>query len=57
MAQSINFNKPVYLNDSVTLEAEIAEFFDSVNTAEIKFRFTNQEGQKIARGTMQIGVI
>ena len=56
-SQSINFTSPVYLNDNITLEAKIEEFYESVNSAEIKYKFVNQSGQVVAKGKMQIGVI
>ena len=38
-SQEIKFHKPVYLDDTVTLHAEVADFHESVKTAEITFRF------------------
>lgn len=56
-SQQINFNKPVYLNDILTLFATVEEIFESVNTAEIKFYFENQNNIKVAKGRITIGLI
>ena len=56
-SQEIKFHKPVYLNDTVTLNAEVADFHESVKTAEISFHFLNQNNIKVARGKMFIGLI
>ena len=56
-SQEIKFHKPVYLNDTVTLHAEVADFHESVLTAEISFNFVNQAGVKVARGKMFIGLL
>ena len=56
-SQSINFYKPVFLNDTVTLSAELAEVYESVKTYIFKFTFKNQEGVRVAKGTVQIGLI
>ena len=56
-SQTIQFSKPVYLNDKVTLQAKVTEFFESVSSAELKYKFTNQEEQVVAKGVIQIGII
>lgn len=56
-SQSINFYKPVFLNDTVSLQAELAEVYESVKTYIFKFTFKNQEGIRVAKGTVQIGLI
>ena len=56
-SQSINFYKPVFLNDTVMLQAELAEVYDSVKTYVFKFIFKNQTGIRVAKGTVQIGLI
>ncbi len=56
--QSINFHKPVYLNDHLNFEAEIVDIFHSVNSIEFKFRFIKEIDQLlVAKGTIQIGTI
>ncbi len=56
-SQEIKFHKPVYLNDTVTLHAEIADFHESVKTAEISFQFINQNNVKVARGKLFVGLL
>jgi acyl dehydratase len=56
-SQAIKFRKPVYLNDTVVLHAQIAEFHESVRTAEINFRFVNQNDIKVATGTLFVGLL
>ena len=55
--QSINFYLPVFLNDTVTLQAEIAEQHEAVKAFVFKFIFRNQHGKRVAKGTIQIGLI
>jgi 3-hydroxybutyryl-CoA dehydratase len=55
--QSIKFFKPVYLGDKVTLNAEITDVFESVKTVEFKFYFVNSNLEKVAKGTISIGII
>ena len=56
-SQEIKFHKPVYLNDTVTLNAEVSDFHESVRTAEISFQFVNQHNVRVARGKMFIGLL
>lgn len=56
-AQDIKFMKPVYLNDSLRLSAEVSDVYESVNTVVLKYFFQNQHQVKIARGSVQIGII
>lgn len=55
--QEIKFMKPVFLNDNLILHAEIDEVYESVNTIEFKYFFENQYQVKVARGTIQIGLL
>lgn len=52
---TIQFALPVYMNDILTLNAEISDYFESVETYEIKFFFLNQENKRVARGKVNIG--
>lgn len=56
-AQTINYYLPVFLNDVLTLNAEIAEVHEAVKAYVFKFIFRNQQGKRIAKGTVQIGLI
>src|ERR1700722_189592 len=51
-----DFKSPVYLNDSVTLHAYVADMYESVNSGKIKFYFENDEGIKVAKGSVLIGI-
>ena len=56
-SQTMNFAHPVYLGDHLVLSAVVADVFESVGSIELTFRFTNQDGVRVAFGTMQIGVL
>ena len=53
----INYVKPVYLNDRLTLEASITGVFESVNSIEFKYRFINSTKSTVAKGDISIGII
>jgi 3-hydroxybutyryl-CoA dehydratase len=55
--QHIKFVKPVYIQDALQFQAEITGIFESVNTIEFKFHFQNQDQIKVAKGTLQVGLI
>ena len=56
-SQEIKFHQPVYLNDAVTLHAQVADFHESVKTAEIVFHFQNQNDVKVAKGKLFVGLL
>lgn len=55
-SQSIQFNKPVFLNDMLLLEAQVAEVIESVKVVNFKYTFKNAEGKRVAKGEIQIGL-
>lgn len=55
-SEQITYVKPVYLNDEVTLEAEVEEVYESVNALIFKFVFKTGD-KKVAKGKIQIGLI
>ena len=55
--QSIQYLQPVYLGDELRLTAKVSGVFESVHTVEFKYFFENGEGKKVARGTLQIGIL
>jgi 3-hydroxybutyryl-CoA dehydratase len=55
-SQTIDFKKPVFLNDTLTLHAHIKDVYESVKSAEIKFYFENSESIKVAKGVILIGI-
>jgi len=57
-SQSINFKKPVFMNDTLDLTAKVDGIYDSVNTVEFKFAFANkQNGVTVANGKVSISVM
>lgn len=55
-SQEIKYSHPVYLHDILELVAEVEDYFESVNTLEMKFYFQNQDCIKIAKGKLSIGL-
>lgn len=55
--QSIQYARPVFLGDKLELVAEVSGFFESVNAVEFKYYFQNEQGEKVARGKLQIGIL
>jgi 3-hydroxybutyryl-CoA dehydratase len=55
--QEIKYNLPVYLNDVLNFYAIVEDVFESVNTVEFKFYFSNSNNKKVAKGKIQIGII
>jgi len=55
--QEIKYLKPVYLNDALSFQAEVVNFSDSVQVAEMKYSFQKESGEKVAKGNIQIGII
>jgi 3-hydroxybutyryl-CoA dehydratase len=55
--QEIKYLKPVYLNDQLTLNAEIEDVYESVSTIDFNFYFENQTKEKVAKGKFQIGLL
>ena len=55
--QEIKYLKPVYVNDQITLHAEIDEVYESVNTIDFKYFFENRDKVKVAKGKIQIGLL
>ncbi len=56
-SQSIQYKKPVYLNDSLVFEAVVTGIFEAVNAVEFKFIFKNRKEEIIAKGKFQIGIL
>jgi acyl dehydratase len=59
-SQDINFHKPLFLNDEITLQASIDTVSEAVNIINYKLKFykTTPEGrQLVAKGHVQIGLL
>jgi acyl dehydratase len=53
----IQFANPVYLNDVLSLKAKITDYFESVNTYQIKYGFYNSWEKLVAKGKIMVGKI
>lgn len=56
-SQKIDFKKPVYLGDKLTLHCTIDDVHESVNLVEFSFSFVNEDSVKVAKGKIQIGLL
>lgn len=54
LSQTINFKKPVYLNDVLNFEAVIVEQSKAVEVSVFKFKFINADLEIVASGKIQI---
>lgn len=57
LSEEIMFSKPVYPDDSLMFEAEVADVHESVNAIEFNFRFEKENSQRVAWGTLKIKVL
>lgn len=55
--QDIQFKQPVYLNDSLQLDAVVSDVFEAVNAVEFQFSFKNPDSKVVAKGKIQIGIL
>ncbi len=56
LSQSIRFSKPVYLQDTIVLEAVVADVHDFVGVIELAIKFRNGATKAVvASATMNIG--
>ncbi|MCR4589539.1 MAG: MaoC family dehydratase [Lachnospiraceae bacterium] len=53
----IKFMKPVYPGDSLTISGEVAEKNDAYRVIRIKTAIRKADGEKVLRGSMQIGFL
>jgi 3-hydroxybutyryl-CoA dehydratase len=56
-SQKIDYKKPVYLNDALTLRAQVDEIHESVKAVLLKYSFNNHANETVAKGLIQIGVL
>ena len=57
LTQTIEFKRPVYINDILYLRAKIIGVFESVELIEFDFNFTNKLGKIISKGIIKIKLI
>ena len=58
--QDIQYHKPVFLNDEITLIAEVEEYSEAVRIINYKLKFYRMNAEKpqlVAKGHVQIGLI
>ena len=53
----IQFSKPVYINDSLTVTGKISYINDAYKQIEIKATIINQTGKKVSKATIKTGII
>lgn len=57
-SQEIKYRKPIYVNQMLLFKAEIVGFFESVNSYEFSYEFSDtKESVVFAKGKIQIGII
>lgn len=56
LSQDINYHKPVYLNDAITLKASIDDISEAVGYISYKLVFY-REKERVAKGHVQISVL
>ena len=52
----INFHKPVFVSDTITVKGTVKEKDERFHTIRLKIIMENQDGEKVLSGSMQIGV-
>ena len=53
---TVNFRKPVYIDDELYIEGEVSEKNDTFNMITLKVTITNQDKVKVVKGTMEVFV-
>lgn len=53
----IKFVKPVMINDKLIVKGTIYEMNDTFHLLTLKVSITNQQGDKVCRGNMKVGVL
>ncbi|MDO4188968.1 MAG: MaoC family dehydratase [Lachnospiraceae bacterium] len=53
----VNFRKPVYVGDTLTISGEVTDKSETFNVIEVKVLITNQDGVKVVKGKMEIAVV
>ena len=55
--QDISFHKPFFIGDYLKMNVLLKDIFMSVSTYLFKFKFTNQDNDLVAKGSIQISII
>ena len=56
-SQTINFNNPIYLNETLDFQAIVSNIIESVGVIEFKYKFKKPNGKTGAKGKIMIGVL
>lgn len=57
LTQSIQYKKPVYLNDSLIMELRTESFSEAGKSVNFKYKFSNNTNNIVAKGDIMIGLI
>lgn len=52
----VNFRKPVYIGDTLTISGEVTDKSETFKLIEVKIEIKNQDGVKVVKGKMEIAV-
>lgn len=52
----VNFRKPVYVGDTLTISGEVTDKNETFKVIEVKTEMKNQDGVKVLKGKMEIAV-
>lgn len=52
----VNFRKPVYVGDTLTITGEVTDRNETFKLIEVKVDIKNQNGEKVVKGKMEIAV-
>lgn len=52
----VNFRKPVYVGDELTITGEVTDKSDTFKLIEVKVEIKNQDNVKVVKGKMEIAV-
>lgn len=53
----VEWPNPVYIGDTLTIHGEVKEKDERTNTIVIKAYIKNQDGKKVSRATLTVGVL
>lgn len=51
-SQSMNFHKPVFVNEILRLKVKVKDYLESVKVYNVSFKFYNSENEKVASGKL-----
>ena len=57
LSQSIQYKKPVYINDNLYLTLKIVGLYESVSLIEFDIKFNDKKGELVSNGKIKIKLI